>query len=111
MEQLYKMFKNILLTKSHITAKYSIEKESPLLEQDYVDKIIESEINQKFVQEITKYTNKPKRIESWYDIRWEKELFVFEPKDFKLIVEACIQNLSDEQIAEIKRGNTFKTFE
>lgn len=105
-EVLVKMFRNILLSKSHITSRQEISIEE-FNRHDFIYDEIKYRIAKDITSHILKEIDKIEAVVNNNTMIFEKEMFIFTPKMLIHMVEACIQNLTDEQITNIKAGISY----
>ena len=109
-QELNKIKRDILLSKAHITARYTIQRQEleymNFIERDF-EHIVSQRINEELVKEISKNTGNAKVVDDGLvrdSVSYEKQLLVFPPSQLKDIVYAVIQYLPDAEIKRIKDG-------
>lgn len=95
----------MLLSRSHLTCKYSLTKE--ILESPNIDHdgMVREQLRHRLAQQIIGITQQHIKAEEYNDtFIYSLELLVFAPEDLKHIVEYCIKEMPMEAIYKI-RGN------
>jgi len=101
-KRLRNFFGELLISRSKITSEYCIQKDNPVLQEDYFDELMNKEINAGLLKEFNKQADKPIKENDGDYFRFRKELFIFNPKYFKEVVETCIRLMPQEVINKIR---------